>query len=312
MRSVLDLGVQKTGSKARQRFFMDHLHRVSDVRSCYPITGRHGSWHRPLYDSLARGDRSVLDALTREVTEQGDLANLIILSYEEMHKLDRAQIVWLKDALPSLTALLFLRRQDQVVNSLHNQFHKSHRVPLRELESFETGMLAYDAAHDHRATIERWSGVLGRESVVPILFTKSVSSVVSFFHHAGVGVDLVGYEETYPNRAMDPVGLAILRWIKRLIVDEEELPAIMTQAHRALASHLVTGHDATDYTLTTEDRQRIMSHYEASNEWVRKEFFPERRCLFDPLEPGWVMQPDFATGRDVAEAIISEARLAGR
>jgi hypothetical protein len=312
MRSVVDLGVQKTGSKARQQFFTDHMHRVSDVRPFYPITGRHGSWHRPLYDSLARGDRSVLDALTREVTEQGDLADVLILSYEEMYKLDQRQIVWLKDALPSLTVLLFLRRQDQLVNSLHNQFHKSHRVSLRELESFETGMLAYDAAYDHRATIERWSGVLGRESVVPILFTKSESSIVAFFHHAGVAVDLAGYEETFPNRAMDPVGLAILRWIKRLIVDEGELPAIMTQAHLALASHLVTSPDATNYTLTMEDRQRVMSHYEASNEWVRKEFFPQRRCLFDPLEPGRLMQPDFATGRDVAEAIISDARLAGR
>src|SRR6185436_7310658 len=104
----------------------------------------------------------------------------------------------------------------------------------------------------------------------------------------------------------------ILRWIKRLIVDEGELPAIMTQAHLTLASHFVTAHAATDYTLTMEDRQRLMSHYEASNEWVRKEFFPERRCLFDPLEPGRVMQPDVATGRDAAEAIISEARLARR
>jgi hypothetical protein len=261
---------------------------------------------------LARGDRSVLDALTREVTEQRDIADVVILSYEEMYKLDQRQIAWLKDALPNLTALLFLRRQDELANSLHNQFHKSHRVSLRELESFETGMLAYDVAYDHRATIERWSGVLGRESVVPLLFTKGVSSVVSFFHHAGVAVDLSGYEETYPNRAMDPVGLAILRWIKRLIVDDEELPAIMTHAHRALASHFVTRHDATNYMLTVEDRQRLMSHYEASNEWVRKEFFPQRSCLFDPLEPDRVTQPDFATGRDVAEAIISEARLAGR
>jgi hypothetical protein len=173
-------------------------------------------------------------------------------------------------------------------------------------------MLAYDAAHDHRATLERWRGVLGRESVVPILFTKGGSSVVSFFHHAGVAVDLVDYEETYPNRAMDALGLAILRWIKRLIVDEGELPTIMTHAHLALASHLVTSDDVTDYTFTVEDRQRLMSHYDASNEWVRKEYFRQRSSLFDPLEPGRLVQPDFSIGRDAAEAIISEARLARR
>ena len=44
--------------------------------------------------------------------------------------------------------LVFLRRQDQLVNSYHNQLHKSHRVTIEAVEEFEAGMFNYQQVLD--------------------------------------------------------------------------------------------------------------------------------------------------------------------
>jgi hypothetical protein len=309
VKCVLDIGLQKTGSKARQQFFMSELHRVIGLRVLYPSAGREAGWHCPLSKALTKGDRSLLNAVLREAEEQESLADLLILSYEDLYKLKEAQIHWLKDSLPDLTAVVFLRRQDQLINSLHNQLYKSHRITQRKLEDFEDHMLDHNINYDHRSTLERWTGVLGRESVVPILFDKTVSSVLTFLRAVNIDVNLDGYEDTYPNRAIDSFGLAVLRWVKRLVQDEQELPIIMNEAHCTLAPYFVAlGDEEEYYSLTLEMRHRIMSHYEASNEWVRRGFFPERRSLFPPLDLGVLSQPDYSVGRELAEEIIAAAR----
>jgi hypothetical protein len=306
VRCVLDLGLQKTGSKARQQFFAAELHRVLGMHATYPNAGRQGIWHYPLYDALQRGDRSQLALVLEEVRHATVEPGLLILSYEELYKLGEEQVGWLGDSLPNLTCLVFLRRQDQLVSSFHNQMHKAHTVTLQELESFEARMLEYDLAWDHRATLERWTTVLGRRAVVPILFEKTFSSVVAFFHHARLAVDWTGYRETYPNQAVDPFGLAVLRWVKRLLRDERKLWSVMTETHRRLGAHFVAANGKTErYSLTLAERGRVMSAYEASNEWVRREFFPERRTLFSPLEPGECLRTDQAAGRELAEEILA-------
>ena len=223
--------------------------------------------------------------------------------------LEEAQINWLKESLPDIIAVVFLRRQDQLINSLHNQLHKAHRISLRELENFEHQMLDYNVAYDYRAILERWTGVLGHEPVVPILFDKTISSVAAFFRCVNVEVNLEGYDETYPNRAIDNFGLAVLRWVKYFVHDEQELPKVMNEAHRKLAAYFVAPGDLEErYSLAPEKRQRIMSHYEASNEWVRHKFFPEHQSLFPPPDDGLLVQPDYSVGRKLAEEIIAAAR----
>ena len=125
MHCLLDLGTQKTGSKCRQAFFARQGHRIPGRQLCYPASGRIGAWHRPLYDALASSDWGLLRAIADEAEGQG--ADLVILSYEELHKLDSAAIASLARCFPQLDALVFLRRQDRFVNSMHNQLHKSHR-----------------------------------------------------------------------------------------------------------------------------------------------------------------------------------------
>jgi len=83
----------------------------------------------------------------------------------------------------------------------------------------------------------------------------------------------------------------------------------MNEAHRKLAPYFVALGDKEEYySITLEMRHRIMFHYEASNEWVRRGFFSERRSLFPPLDLGVLAQPDYSVGRELAEKIIAAAR----
>jgi hypothetical protein len=307
MRHILDLGMQKTGSKARQEFFRRELHRIRNHRAVYPAAGREGVWHLPLYLSLLNADRSALEAVASETRGRPD-ADLAILSYEELYRLEDAQIRWLKESLSDVVVVVFLRRQDQLVNSFHNQLHKAHRVPLSGLEAFEAHMLEYNPAYDHKATLARWTRVLGRGRVRPVVFTKSDSAVRAFARHAGLDVDFDGFVDEYPNRAMDAFGLAVLRWVKRLIRPDQSLVEAMNDAHRVLADHFVDPADnAERYTLSLEARRHILAIYHAGNEWVRQEFFPERKMLFDPLEESAdLLHIDYSKGLELAQEILRD------
>ena len=309
MRCYLDLGLQKTGSKARQQFFASELARVRGARLFFPSAGREWIWHKPLYQALSAGNRAPLDELSREVAARRNEADGFILSYEELHKWGPREIAWIGEAFADIRAAVFLRRQDQLVNSFHNQRHKSHRESLRTLEAYEAGMLDYDPALDHAATLQRWTAGLGREAVAPILFDKSASPVASFFGRLGLDVDLQGYAEGYPNRAIDAFGMSVMRWVKRLARNDAELPLLMDHAHAALAAHFAKpGNIEERYSLSFAQRRRIMRNYAASNEWVRAEFFPERAGLFPPLEEAGRVAVDYAQGRELAERIVAAAR----
>lgn len=305
MRCILDLGLPKTGSKARQLIFLNDLRRIREQRAVFPESGRDGPWHRPLYEALAAGERASLDSVMAELAEQTPTPDVVILSYEELYLLDQTRIEWLRDAFHDLTAVIFLRRQDQIVNSFHNQLHKAHRISIEDIETYEANMLNHDIRYDHQATLMRWMSVLGRDALRPVIYDKQASSALAFFEAAGIALDMSGHVEQRPNRAIDGYGMSVLRWVKRLAPSKDDLPAIVTAAHRALAPHFVPVDDQGErYTLTLQQRQRIVDRYQRGNEWVRETFFPEKASLFIPLEHNAPEVPDYDQGREAAEAII--------
>lgn len=312
MRCILDIGTGKTGSKARQMFLSREIHRVRQGTAHFLEAGRDGVPHRPLCEALFSGDRPVLETARAEVAELAGTCDTLFVSYEGLYSLQHRQIEWLADTFSNITAVLFLRRQDQLLNSLHNQLHKAHRVPAGKIEEFEQSMLAYDALYDLGAVLKRWEAVLGQGAIVPVLFDKSRSAVRAFFHAASVAVDFSDYEDAYPNRAIDAAGLSVMRWVKQLVGSSDDLWHFIDEAHRTLSTHFVES-PATEagYTLSIEQREIIMSFYADSNEWVRRRYFPERRTLFDPLEAGRYVEVDYGAGRELAEKIVStvKARL---
>ncbi|WP_295888564.1 hypothetical protein [uncultured Thiohalocapsa sp.] len=309
MRVILDIGLPKTGSKARQTFLLNEAERLQDEVLLYPHAGRDWVWHRPLYEAITAGDQVTLDKLKDELRAAEGRSTLAVLSYEGMYDLDAERIQVLGSLSDDVQAVVFLRRQDQLVNSYYNQQHKGHRVSINTLEAYEATMLQRSDSFDYRNVLQRWMQVLGDDKVKPVLFDKGRSSVLSFFEAAGVAVDTLGYEETYPNPAIDEFGLSVLRAVKGLVQDSHLLAEAVREAHTTLASHFRTSPSATEtYLLTFAQRAQLMQHYEEGNEWVRHRFFPERASLFEPLKEGVACAIDPQAGKELAQQIVQRTR----
>lgn len=311
MRWILDIGTRKTGSKARQDFFANRLGRVRGVRAYYPAAGRAGPSHRPLFHALVAGDPTFLAQAKKEVRSAG--ADAAIFSYEQLHELARPRVELLREHLEDPIAVIFLRRQDLFLNSLYNQKHKSHRVGIAEIEAFERELYVYQQDLDHRITLERWSAVLGDTRVIPALYDKDGSIVAQFFAAAGIDVDLEDFAEPTLNHALSAEALGILRHVKRLARDTDDLVRLVTEAREVLADRFVDTHRGGEqYLLSAVERRRILAHYQESNDWVRRRYFPERASLFQPIEEAAAVPVDWSAGKEEAERIAEAVRRSKR
>ena len=138
---VIHIGVAKTGSKALQTFLSSELVRLHGEMGFYPTSGRAGIWHEPLHDELLAGNTSALAAAVSEATSQS--ARLTFLSYEGLCDLPTPGIRDLQQKVGSAKIVLFLRRQDQIVNSFYNQLIKAHRSTIEDIERFEQQLGSY-------------------------------------------------------------------------------------------------------------------------------------------------------------------------
>ena len=260
---VIHIGVAKTGSKALQTFLSTELFRLQGVTGVYPSNGRAGIWHEPLHDDLLAGDTSSLAAAVTEAESQG--AGLAFLSYEGLCDLPTPAIRDLRQKVGSAKIVLFLRRQDQLVNSFYNQLIKAHRSTIDDIEQFEQRLGSYQQVFDYRIILEKWSSVFGRANLRPVIYDKTRSSVVGFFEALGLPVTYDDHRPTVANQALDALALSVFRHIKRHVRDVRALPIIVEAAHKSLSHRFIDTYSTGDfYVIDTSTRRSIMHAYAAS------------------------------------------------
>ncbi|HYN07792.1 MAG TPA: sulfotransferase [Vicinamibacterales bacterium] len=307
---VIHIGVAKTGSKALQTFLSSELFRLQGVRGFYPANGRAGIWHEPLYDDLLAGSTSALDAAVTEAESQA--AQLAFLSYEGLCDLPTPSIRDLRQKVGSAKIVLFLRRQDQMVNSFYNQLIKAHRSTIEDIEQFEQQLGSYQRSFDYRFILEKWSSVFGRANMRPVIYDKTRSSVVRFFEALGLPITYDDHCPIIANAALDAQGLSILRHIKTHVTDAKVLPIVVEAAHKALSHRFIDTYSAGEfYVIDAPTRRAIMHAYAPSNEWVRTNYFETLPSLFPPVEEGEYVVVDFSSGRDIALELVRGCDLTG-
>ncbi len=307
---VIHIGVAKTGSKALQTFLSTELFRLQGVTGVYPSNGRTGIWHEPLHDDLLAGDTSSLDAAVTEAESQG--AGLAFLSYEGLCDLPTPAIRDVRQKVGSAKIVLFLRRQDQLVNSFYNQLIKAHRSTIDDIEQFEQRLGSYQQSFDYRIILEKWSSVFGRANLRPIIYDKMRSSVVSFFEALGLPVTYDDHRPIIANQALDALALSVFRHIKRHVRDVAALPIIVEAAQKSLSHRFIDTYSTGDfYVIDESTRRSIMHAYASSNEWVRANYFETLPNLFPAVEEGEHVVVDFSTGRDIALELLKKCNLAG-
>jgi hypothetical protein len=278
---IIHIGTQKTGSKAIQHFLATGLAASTGGAMCFPECGREGPWHQPLFHDLLRGDSDRLEGAVREVAARG--AAVGVLSCEGFYLLPEERIRLMHATVGDASIILFVRRQDQLINAMYNQLIKAHRVSFDTIASLERTAHDFNTSFDHMATVDRWGRVFGHDRVTPIVYDKRHSAVDLFTRHVGI-THIPGDQSESSvnrNRALDLRGLGVLRLAKRLCRRDEDLPRLVDAAHDVLSEHFVDTYRQGDvYVFSPTERQAILALYDESNEALRSRYFPELPSLF--------------------------------
>ena len=279
---VLHIGYQKTGSKALQTFLGRQPERRPGVSLCFPGTGREGLWHRPIHEELKLGGSSLLAGAVAEAEASG--CELAVLSFEGLCMLPRTAIERVRKLVGPARVVMFLRRQDELANSILNQMVMAHRCDFEWIEWYENKITEYDPDLDFRLMLSHWSDCFGRANVIPLRYDKRADAAVRFGDAIGMQVLPPPPGQGNPNPALDLEGFRILRELKR-DVPEEQVPALVDKALADLAPHFVdTVRSEGASLLDAARRDAIYRNYAESNEWVRQQWFPDSPSLFPPAD----------------------------
>ena len=280
MHSAVHIGISKTGSKAIQRFLASQANRIASTRVCFPAQGREGVWHEPLYRALRNNHGHDLDAaLSANDPQAWDIG---VFSYELFHDLPPRSVRIIFEKLGAAQIVLFIRRQDDAMNSALNQYAKAHRVSFDEIAKFERSLTEYNPSFDYQAIISKWSDVFGKKAITPVVYDKRADTVRLFCDAIGVQIPATYKTMANSNPALTRTAYDAFLSAKASVSDLSELPALVNRLHRDFADEMVdTFREAGPLLFEDRVRREIMRNYESSNEWVRAQWFPSRSALFE-------------------------------
>jgi hypothetical protein len=280
MQWVVHIGIPKTGSKAIQHFLASQANCIADARLCFPAQGRVGVWHEPLYRSLCENNGRDLDAaLLANDPQDWDIC---VFSYERFHNLPPRSVRMIFEKLGAAQIVLFMRQQDDALNSLLNQYAKAHRVCLDEIAEFERNLTDYDPNFDYQAIISNWSDVFGKKAITPVIYDKRTDSVRLFCDAIGVQIPATYEPMANPNPALTRSAYDAFLSAKASVSELSKLPALVNRLRRDFADQMIdTFREAGPLLFDDRVRREILRNYESSNEWVRAQWFPSRSTLFE-------------------------------
>lgn len=261
----------------------DIHHRDSlTKRHCLDTNSKLASYQKKVVASLTSEIKLTRKKLTKTPT--------IIFSSEHIHlHLKKVEdINKLKEILISMGALdikviVYLRRPADIINSLYSTAIKAGSCATTPPHPSKR---IWNDICDHKRTIENFGSVFGRDAIIPRLFDKQDllnGSVIDDILNV-MGIPSDNYEiPKNENESLSLLGVNILRRIN------ETIPMFVDGKYNNIRANLVSY-----FSKHFSDRKYIMPHvlyegydlkFQESNEWVRREYFPEKKTLFSSEVP---------------------------
>jgi hypothetical protein len=305
MQWIIHIGTQKTGSKAIQKYLLSNNIKKNNHKIIFPLSGRENLWHNPIFNEIQFGKSQLLENAVHEA--EAHSADFGIISSESLYTLNLNQIKLIFNTLGPSKIVLFIRRQDQLINSLYNQYIKAHKVNFEYIKNFEKSILKYNRKFDHMATVTRWAKIFGKENITPIIYNKKNCSIKLFFEN--IGIKNIFTKEKLktlnPNPALDIEGIKILRLVKQLNINDSDIPSLVNSANLLLKNNFVDTYSLGDqYLLSLQQRKIIFNNYIDSNSELHRTFFKDKKTLFEDIDFNEVMYTDNRIDCDLVYSIF--------
>jgi hypothetical protein len=311
-RAILHIGTEKTGSSAIQAYLAGHresLRASGFIYSSIPNGENHVALAAYAQDDAKIDDLRMafgIDGGTRLAAFRTKIEQTLtaeakanpnatfVFSGEHCHSrlIEPAEVERLRDLLhrffDDVRVIVYLRRQDQVAVSLYSTLVKAGGTRAAILDSRSIDRRYYDYA----ALLDRWGKAFGRGKLIAGQFIQSVSpngSIIPDFC-ARTGIPLLDHADWRRNEALRPPHQEFLRLIN------ERLPRFVGGALNPRRG------DIDDYVSTVGSgpgrrpsraaARDFFESFHASNETVRREFFPDSATLFDENFDSYPEQAD--------------------
>jgi hypothetical protein len=306
MKCYLHIGTEKTGTSTIQHFFLINRSQLAKNNFYYlKSLGSPNNRKLPLaaYNPSRRDEytkalelifdhqvtdfqRKIILRLRNEV-KQLPPSSIIICSSEHIQsrlttieEISRLKKILNNVGIDDINVIVYFRNPGETANSLYSTAIKAGNtmpnVPPPSNDYFEN-------ICNHKKTVEKFTTVFGKDKLIVRLFRKDKFKNISLVHDISniIGLDSFINDLTIPenkNESLSLLGITILRKLN------ESIPKFNPNGlnnQREDIVYLISKHFSEPKFVMGENLQEAYNlHFAKSNEWLRKNYFPEEEELF--------------------------------
>lgn len=302
----IHIGAHKTGTSAIQKFLSINRNVLKKGGFLYPGGGpaHHDMVHDFLTlsaDEIRKNPNLVTSRYFTEI--RGSRAETVILSSEEFENLNSGIASLREYLIPefSVKVIFYVRRQDEMIESLYNQRIKSPKIhsgmkfadffsqlmnPAEQYRSGNKSIPARNDRLDYYSLLLPWKNAFGMENILVRCYEQEQLSqglYEDFMNAIGCGFDRryrVPSERVNASLPLDH--LEIIRICNDQFNGDENIHTFLLRTFKTMNAGKTFKRQ---YLLSPGQRREILSFYETSNEKIAREFLgrSDGRLFYAPL-----------------------------
>jgi hypothetical protein len=286
MKLILHIGCHRTATSSIQKDLLDNAALLPAKGFLYPFAVRR---HTKEFGALFNGLKSVEDFrndILREVEATGEDVHTVILSEEDVCKLDDLSLLSRFTEFFDTKIVYSMRRQDLWLESWYLQnvrwqwdrqlCHLTFEDFMKLRESFH--WIRYD---DMAA---RFESCVGRDNVLLTVFERSQmpdGPIADFGRLVGL-TDRTGMiEPTHQNSSLSPLMTEFMRGLP-LNTAKADFRSVLERACAAVDTGLPHTNKS-HLLMKAAERRKVLSEYDAGNKLVAKRYFGRDELFSDPV-----------------------------
>lgn len=286
---LFHIGTPKTGTTALQKFLELNNEQLKQKDWVYPTDGSIGSTISIMNQRFYAGngtcllaeDESLFNASLDEILKYANHYNVIVsceatwlIPTEKMQKIFRAVL----KRHNNVKVVVYLRRQDEFIESWHNQTVKWHEGTSLTLSDYVQSLNPKDTFSSYLCKLEVLEKLLGERLIVRRYTKDTIADFLSLME-----VELEDAVMPHPDATNVTLGSRLLE-IRRIV--NGMLPSTRWCDEQFISLNIANVNAGRkDYykAMSPEMRRDILKTYEAENEEIVRRYFKDGRPLFEDM-----------------------------